>query len=413
MGLNYGPTFQGLTEIYVYEGTETAESHVNMQATKVLMPYESRHILHSTAIDSTLQLAILAAHRGRSSDCKTSFLPISIGSLRIQTPIDAGNTPYKARAKSYGNNATGLTSYLSLVDGDGRQVMAASDVAFTSLEQSALTVSRDEMLPFTRMVWKPKLDLLTEVDLHEMFPRQYHDVDDTESPLLEQLALHQIVQFHAQYPELYAQGSNIGFLKHYMDWMVKKVEMARQDKIPGGVKCCGLSTLERDDNIKSLTVSLMEHHAPETRLMCHMYRSLPAIYKGEMTGIQAAVQDHLLDDTYKYMTLYHRGNSALKDLVLLLSHQNPVLNILEVGGGTASATREVVPALRGDTAYRGYGLYTFTDITTSFLAGAQDTFKNYKGMKYATFDMQNDPSEQGFGSGYDLVIASNVSWAVP
>ena len=96
-------------------------------------------------------------------------------------------------------------------------------------------------------------------------------------------------------------------------------------------------------------------------------------------------------------------------MIKLLSFKNPRLKILEVGGGTGSATKEIVPALRGDTIYRGYETYTFTDITSSFLAKAHDNFKQYQGMRYATFDMQTPAIEQGFNADYDLVIASNVS----
>ena len=108
------------------------------------------------------------------------------------------------------------------------------------------------------------------------------------------------------------------------------------------------------------------------------------------------------------MGFYHDGSCTLKDLVVLLSHKTPSIKILEVGGGTGSATREVLPALRGHIQYRGYDNYTFTDIGPAFLANAQQSFKNFKGVIYRPFDMQTDIRQQGFDSKYGLVIASNV-----
>lgn len=381
-----------------------------MLSTESTMSDESRYVIHPTAIDSALQLAILAAHRGRVGECKTSFMPVYLDRVNIQMSTGEKWTQYSAVAEASSANANGLTADVSLVNANDLRIFTASNVVFIATDQRTMPTSEENMAPYTKLVWQPKLDILTNGTLKKMYPPMFVNVKDGELPLLEQLALHQIIQFHKQYPALFAQGSEISFLKRYMDWMTQKVELAKQNEILNGAKIWHYSIQERQQEMEKLSASLMELHGPETRLMCHMYKSLPAIFRGEMSGIQAAVQDHLLDDTYKYMTLYHRGNSALKELVILLSHQNPSLKILEVGGGTASATSEVVPALRADTLYRGYDSYTFTDITSSFLAGAQDKFKDYKGMKYTTFDMQIDPSEQGFDSDYDLVIASNVGF---
>ena len=220
----------------------------------------------------------------------------------------------------------------------------------------------------------------TDAKLARMYPPA-RSSEMPEVPLLEQLALYQIVQFHEQYHEFFVGGSRIPFLQRYLDWMAEKVQLAKDGKIPGGRNVLAHSLQERDAQMQELSAALMEHHGPEARLMVHMYESLPAVYRGEMTGIQAAVQDHLLDDTYEYMELYSAGNKALTEMIKLLSHKNPRLKILEVGGGTGSATKEVVPALHGDTLYRGYESYTFTDITSSFLAKAHDNFKQYKDMK--------------------------------
>jgi len=411
VGLNYGPTFQGLSKIQVFANgdTRTAESLLSPNPTKNIMTEESRYLIHPATLDSCLQLAILANHRGRASECGSAFLPVSVGRLSIQITPTENEVSLKATAAVIQHNDREFVSNATIVTADGSDIIRASDITFVSSQADSIPQSNGNVAPFTRMVWKSDFDLLTNAKLSRLYPST-RSCEMPKVPLLEQLALYQIVQFHGQHHEFFTRGSSIPFLQRYLDWMTEKVELARDGKIPGGKDVLAQSVQERDTQMERLSYALMEHHGPETRLMVHMYESLPAVYRGEMTGIQAAVQDHLLDDTYEYMELYSAGNKALTEIIELLSHKNPRLKILEVGGGTGSATKEVVPALRGETMYRGYETYTFTDITSSFLAKAHDNFNKYKGMKYATFDMQTPASEQGFDSDYDLVIASNVSF---
>ena len=142
--------------------------------------------------------------------------------------------------------------------------------------------------------------------------------------------------------------------------------------------------------------------------MCHLYNNLPAIYKGEKTGIQVALQDNLLLDNYEHGQVYREGNKRLGSILDILSHQKPDLKILEVGAGTGSATKEVLKALQGHTPWRKYAEYRFTDTTTSFLAGAEEKFSQYGGMTFGTFDMEKPASSQGYEPEWDLVVASNV-----
>ncbi|KAM7205885.1 hypothetical protein V8F33_000715 [Rhypophila sp. PSN 637] len=416
VGLNYGPTFQGLTQIHVdADGSQKlASSLLLSEPTRDMMKEESRYVIHPAALDSALQLAIIAHHRGRAVECNSAFLPVSLGSLTIHTSPTAESrtqAPLKATAKTTLSEDRGFASEFKIVSEQGDVLVTASDLNFlASQADSPPQADQPEWneTPYTRMDWKPDFDFLTTSKVERMYPHAGGG-EMPEVPLLEQLALHQIVQFYEQHNDFFVQGSNIPFLQRYLDWMAEKVELAKQDKLPGGKAIVAKSVEERDAEMQRLYDALLDHHAPETRLMVHMYRSLPAVYRGEMTGIQAAVQDKLLDNTYEFMELYHAGNKALTEMIKLLSYKNPRLKILEVGGGTGSATKEVVPALNGsDTLYRGYESYTFTDITSSFLAKAHDNFKQYKGMKYATFDMQTPAKDQGFEADFDLVIASNV-----
>ena len=407
VGLSYGPTFQGLSDIKAHADTRTAESRVKIDPTKGLMTQESSYFLHPAALDSILQLAIIAAYGGRHSRMVAGSLPVYVKRLSIWpgTMTDEHAMVY---AQSKSADARTVTSDVTMKNPTGTPILTASDIRLVQSESSTSFSLSEKVAPFTRMEWILDFDFLDASSLSRIFPSVTHEMGDAELSTLDLLALHQTIQFHTRYLQFFEQGSQTPHLQRFLDWMTGKMTQARLGQFDGAKEILNLTTCDRDEEIARLFLSLMKKHGPETRLMTHMYESLPAIYRGEMTGIEAAVQDHLLDDMYEYMTLYRDGSNAVKDVVALLSYKTPDLKILEVGGGTGSATREVLPALNGDGQYRGYESYTFTDIGPAFLANAQENFKAFNGVIYKPFDMQTDARQQGFDSDFDVVIASNV-----
>ena len=368
--------------------------------------HESRYVVHPAAIDSILQLAIVAAHDGRAGTCRTGYLPISIGNMALWPHVQIDSSGVAA-AEAKILNGTELTGEAILASANGITKLAATDIVLAA-SNIAPSAAGTTPSPFTHLVWRPDSALFNQSSACLLYPDMKTEKTAAELSVLDQLALLQVVQFKAKYPEFFANGSVVPHLQRFLSWMDQKCGLASCGYYSEGLRIMNLSIDVRETEMQGKINFLLEKNGPETRLMCHMYRNLPAIFRGEITGIHAAVQDHLLDDMYAYMNLYHDGSIALKDLIVLLSHKNPKLKILEVGGGTGSATREVLPALKGHTPYRRYDSYTFTDIGPAFLAAAQDTFKNHKGVSFATFDMQLDVEKQAVDSDYDLIIASNV-----
>lgn len=408
VGLEYGPTFRGLSNIELVGDPDTVFSQVNMDPTAGLMIQESRYIVHPAALDSTLQLAIIAAHRGRASACQSAFLPVSVEEIAIYPPSSSSYISAKETAVATARSHTtpqGLCSDITLSNKE-QEILRASNIHLTASEV-AISSKQKSTHPYSRLIWKPDISLATGSSLQALFPQRTEAKDGLS--LLAHLALHQIIQFHAHFPEFFAMRHSEPHLQRLISWMTEKVDLAQKGDIPGGVEITNLSIERREAEIRRLEESLLETNGPETRIMCHMYRNFPAVFRGEISGIHAAVQDNLLDDLYAKMAIYNEGSEALAEVVSLLSHKSPTLKIIEVGGGTGSATRKVLPALNGqDDVYRGYDTYTFTDIGTGFLAAAQDSFKEYQGLRYAQFDMQTPVTEQSVDSDYDLVIASNV-----
>lgn len=112
-------------------------------------------------------------------------------------------------------------------------------------------------------------------------------------------------------------------------------------------------------------------------------------------------------------TFYREGGdfAANNDMIglavtelLKASPPRRAIRILEVGAGTGSLTRAVVPMLCGENTE-----YLFTDTSPSFLADARKQFGNYNFVEYRTLDIEKSPEAQGIEAGsFDLVLATNV-----
>ena len=100
--------------------------------------------------------------------------------------------------------------------------------------------------------------------------------------------------------------------------------------------------------------AILNPQSSELRLMCHLYKNLPAIYKGEETSIQVALQDNLLFNNYETSRVCHEGNRRLASTVALYAHRGQGLKILEAGAGTGNAISEILPALKDDSPWRQY-----------------------------------------------------------
>ena len=88
----------------------------------------------------------------------------------------------------------------------------------------------------------------------------------------------------------------------------------------------------------------------------------------------------LLKDYYEELATY-RCSIQTASYVDLLAHETPGMSILEVGGGTASATRTMTKALRSQsddpTAPLRCHLYDFTDVSSAFLDSARKEFSKF------------------------------------
>ncbi|KAK8074289.1 Highly reducing polyketide synthase ACRTS2 [Apiospora phragmitis] len=147
------------------------------------------------------------------------------------------------------------------------------------------------------------------------------------------------------------------------------------------------------------SISSMARSSPRpSRRQRPRWRSLLLeILRGEIEPLEIMLEDGLLTRYYEQDPANKRSTEALAKYVGLLYDCNPDIRILEIGGGTGSATLPVLEAmeqaLEGASANRP-------------LVQAHITYKK--------LDISQDPLSQGFvAEDYDLIIAANVLHATP
>lgn len=382
------------------------EAKISLNPTSKITNGESRYVVHPAALDAAMQLSIVASHSSTATRFKKAFMPVAMESIKVwPKAANATNEPAHSIAKGALKGIRGLSADLTLIGAEEMTILEAKNILLIASDQSSQT-STPNNGPYTRMVWKPEFSALDDAKVAALYPPVVLDESGV-IPSLNNLALHQIVQFKQTHSEIFTNGSEIPHLQRLLNWIDQKLTLAQDDGSSSVNKILGYTDAFRGEEIARLAAAL-HPVSSESRLMCHIYNNLPAIYNGEMTGIQVALQDNLLIDNYESGQVYKEGNRRLASVLSLLAHEKPNLKILEVGAGTGSATREVLPALDGHSPWRRYTEYRFTDTTTSFLAGAEEKFRDFTGMSYGAFDMEKSGRAQGYQSEWDLIFASNV-----
>ncbi|KAK4184061.1 hypothetical protein QBC35DRAFT_541212 [Podospora australis] len=164
----------------------------------------------------------------------------------------------------------------------------------------------------------------------------------------------------------------------------------------------------QDAKDPSPAASRLLSRSAEMRLLCEIGEALPSVILSD--------EPTSLLDTSK-LTHFHSEavgpahfNGILARTVKQLTHQNPHMNILEVGAGTGALTRAIFDEI-GTT----FSSYTFTDSSPAWFESAKSWAEPHlHKTTFQTLNVGEDLFSQGFQPhSYDLVTTALVLHAVP
>jgi acyl transferase domain-containing protein/SAM-dependent methyltransferase len=115
----------------------------------------------------------------------------------------------------------------------------------------------------------------------------------------------------------------------------------------------------------------------------------------------------LAEDLYQRSGAMRYINGLAAAAVAALGHvarTGSMLRVLEIGAGTGGTTASLLPVLAEDQTR-----YLFTDVSDLFIDRARQRFGKYPFVSYARFDLEQDPSDQGFSpASFDIILSANA-----
>lgn len=404
--VHYGPLFQGLSNISV-SADKKAMATVNVPDTKSCMPheYETDCIIHPATLDLCCQTMWVLQGYGQPGQ-KVTRVPSHLKhlSVSLDSHIGAGSKlqmyGHVSGSESASNPETNRIIATNpsnpaevIVEIDGLTLVPVSNDITGSKDNSAAAICY-------KMHWEPCLEFLSE-DKYRELPRP--DVGDGKGSQrmhqLDSVAEHWLRRLLSSVREEDLSSLQPHHRKFY-HWAEKTCLEAGPDKA-----------------VTHDTIEQTRHVNGAGKLNCTVGEQLPQILRGELDALTVLMEDDMLGKYYEDLDGLREAYANASVCVDKMAHQNPDLNILEIGAGTGGATLPILKSLGGDEpgSTPRFGHYTYTDISPGFFEKAKAKFESWDHlMTYKTLDASTDPEAQGFRPGtYDMVVACNVLHATP
>jgi len=414
-GLGYGPAFQGLSPSTLAcsssQGQAIAAIHPRLTQNTEPPDYQSEYPLHPTTIDACLQLALIAAHGGQLEDFQTAYVPVLFEEMTIWHNKERDTSAVlSAWGQAERRGLRGLYGQVRLNNSSGANVMTIKSVRCVTynsgLDAEDNGVAKEYQNPFYRLVWRPDIDSLDYQTAQTIFPPTssredvaslFGDLDRLSAYVL--VCISKVYRSAPKQPETEA-------LQAFLAWVHRCFDGCVSGQIRYGVEAIEASPAAREQTIKDLFANF--EHIIEARLIQRIYLNMEAIMSGVESGLKLALEDGLLPELYKTGVGISFAYPQLQNMIDIIAHKDSRMKIIEVGAGTGGATRLLMETLMAGSSFRRYREYTFTDVTTSFLAEAELEFGKYPGILYSVLDIERSPIDQGYAPTYDLVVASQV-----
>ncbi|CAD6448954.1 f397abe9-75d8-410a-8065-48fb1933f1d7 [Sclerotinia trifoliorum] len=166
VSLNYGPAFNGLSDIRTNPALEEAVAETELLPAGV-SEHDSAYIVHPTAMDTCIQAAMIAAHKGSFKGLKRSFVPTSMADVSLWSWRDDDNiaqlTPGKGKILAHSEffSVRALSGWCQLFSPEGKPLFEIKELLCTQYSEALDDLGTIDRHPYLRTVWKPDVDKIT------------------------------------------------------------------------------------------------------------------------------------------------------------------------------------------------------------------------------------------------------------
>ncbi|GAQ06065.1 lovastatin diketide synthase LovF [Aspergillus lentulus] len=394
-GFHYGPSFRKIGGIF----TGVVESMARATVIDKQQAGESQYPIHPTTLDSIFQSLILAGCKGDLRLLHQMSLPTSIEEIFV------GN----AAGKSIQVSSSTQEYPLEMAKGNshayvhGHLVLFMKGLGTRPLEASELK-SIDYNVAYLQ--WAPDLNFQEPKSLIKVkVPNERDQV------LGETLFL--LCALNARQDLERASPAHPHLCK-YRDWVIRQLEKASKSSNALVENSAALFALGPEDIEHMIKTIVDEGKSTDSRivfeLMLKIYNSFPRLFDGSLEPLSILLENNAWENMYNLCS----KTWDYRPIFSAMGHLKPQMKILEVGGGTASLSENILQYLQSDFGEPLYQVYTFTDVSNGFLSRAKQRLEQYPNVTYQLLDITKDPEQQGLErETYDLIIASNVLHVTP
>ncbi|XXG99911.1 hypothetical protein Hte_006252 [Hypoxylon texense] len=412
IGLGYGPAFQPLSNISstISSASSLALATVKLHTTSI-KGGESSYPLHPASLDGVIQLGLIACHGGQPSTASTAFVPVHLPQLFLSNDIDRltrGDGSCTAVARGERRGVRGAHLDLKMLGPGGEVLFHADGLRCISYSGAPKVVDMAFGSPYTRLVWGPDVRTMSNRQARRMYPPPEANVKQSALWGITNKLAHFVV--FGMYESLAKLQDGqwpkpSGEVGHFFDWIQR---MGRDDQSDLTIEA------RRAASQGTLTQAIDElvaqaPHIIEVKVAKLLHDNIADILYERRTGMDIIISEGLLTPLYESGLLMTGIYPQLHRVLAGLSHANPDLRVLEIGGGTGGATRIAMKAFSGPNGIKAYKDYTFTDISAGFLSKAREAMADLRDTSFSVFDIEVDPVDQGYvEQTYDLIIACQV-----
>ncbi|KAL7798706.1 putative polyketide synthase [Trichoderma afarasin] len=389
VGLNYGPDFQGLSNISAHPGRNTATATIRKRDS-TMGPY---YPLHPSIIDLVLQAFTVAIADGLTRKLKHLCVPTYIDELYI-----SNGQPEMRLGTAAVSSATGAIRGSATIMADNKVILSLRNGEFSPLESG--DTGEACPLPAAHLHWKPHVDFIAQNNLIQSVRSPPGEVAKVEKlALLYQLDVLRRIE----------RLSTSAHLAHFHKWLTKQRTKAlngNYENVPDCACLARLSSKKVNTEIDT-TKKLLLHTgcAKISLLLSRLAAAAEAIFKGVENADNILKQDGHFSDLCSFIS----GKSDFSLLLSSLAHINPTMRVLELGSGSTNTTAATVKALVNSAGERSYSKYVYTARNEETIQLASKELDGYDNIEYKILDISKDPKSQDFDlSSFDLIIANRT-----
>ncbi len=429
MGLEYGPNFQGIEQLW----SAGSEAIALLQLPKGLEKEVKEYQLHPALLDACFQVLL-----GTVSS-KATYLPVQIKRLRVYSPPEVQVWSYARLVEQKSNRIKGD---IQLLDESGNVLVEIQGFCCKSLEKAQSVAEKEDYLyeyqwelkarpgtaPLSRSAdYLPSSRLLAEslsgeaARLSVQLGRLHYY--DTVEPLLDLLCagyiwkafkklgfepqLHQRISAETLAEQLGVVSGHSRLLGRMLEILNSEGVLRRKDD---GWEVCQIPEFKEPQSTWKELLARFPAYQAELMLLDRCGNKLAEVLRAEVDPLQLifpegsqTTTEHLYQDAPTFRIYNLLVQKAVRAALESFPSGRKV-RILEIGAGTGSMTSYMLPVLPAKRTE-----YVFTDVSQQFATSAQSKFSDYPFIECRILDIETDPVSQGFDPhSFDLIVASDA-----